>query len=168
MKLYFLPLLLTMVTGCGIFTPREITTQPLVTDQKETNDPFGFSQLLAGTVKSFSRHSWQDFFHDECEYFNLALSSTSIDRGVLISYLLQQHELYPDVVVTWERSGNEQYGPDKIVLFNVKYTVRQSNEIDSILFEGKSDFELVKDASSVWKIILWRDFTEKPFFSIGR
>lgn len=153
---------LIIAGSCGIFTPREISTLPAV---NETNDPFLFAQLLQGTGETFSRYTWQEYFHAECRYSNVTLTGATYSRDMLINYLLQQRELFPKAVVTWQRTEEVLRDVNKLVLVNVAYTITSSDNDGSLNFTGSSDFELVRDASSAWKIVLWRDYADTSFFS---
>lgn len=152
-------LMVWYIGSCGIFTPRKITVTP---SENEAGDPFMFESLLEGTGETFSVYNWQEYFYNECQYQNITLTGTVYSRDALINHLLQQHELYPDILVTWEKTEEVIREVDRIVLTNVTYSV---TDADTVLFSGSSDFEIVRDTESLWTIRYWRDYADQPFFS---
>lgn len=160
--LFFIIMMVVFSPGCGVFTPREITTEPA---EKDSDDPFMLSALLEGTGETFSRHQWLNFFNNDCQYTNVSLTGTVYEREVLVNYLLQQHELFPDIFVTWTRTEEVIRDVDHILLSNVTYTITEPGSSDTALFSGTSDFTLVRDQASVWTIIHWRDYSVHAFFS---
>jgi len=156
-------LLCPLFLMCGIFSPRDITTQPAV---NESEDPFMFRKLLEGTSEMFSKYTWQDFFNPDCEYTNVTLSGTvNCTRETLVNHLLQLFDLYPDVTVNWQRTVDVVRDVDRIQVNQVSYTVNSSHFTDPPLYSGSSDFVLVRDASSVWRIQQWKDYSDQSFFS---
>jgi hypothetical protein len=162
--LYFIIIITNLFVMCGVFSPREITTQPAVDNQ--TVDPFGFSMLLEGTGAMFSRFAWQEFFHSDLQYTNIHLGSDVYTKDALVNHLQQQIEFFPDVRVTWSEPQSFSQNADKITLSNVAYTIADSSAPDVALFSGSSDFEIVRDATvSIWHIITWKDLSDSSFFS---
>jgi hypothetical protein len=155
---------MNLCIACGVFTPREIATQPAV--QTETVDPFGLSRLLEGTGATFSRFAWQEFFHLNLKYTNVNIGSDEYTKEALVNHLQQQLDVSPGIMVTWEEPQSVSQEADRITLTNVVYVVTDSSASDRALFSGSSDFEIIRDASaSVWRIIIWKDLSANSFFS---
>lgn len=153
-----------LVVSCGLFTPREITTEPA--DPSTPSDPFGFTMLLQGTGETFERHSWQDYFLDGFEYVNIYAAGTVYGKERIVSRLLQVLDLDSSISVVWSKPENTFRDEQTIILKNVAYTITSSVIKDSVLFTGNCDFEIVKESiTRLWRIKYWKDFSQVQFFS---
>jgi hypothetical protein len=155
-----------VILNCGIFTPRDSFELP-VTTPVDTPDYFNFGRLLRNTEYTFTRLDWYELFHDNLEYTVIRTSSTDrFSQLELINWLLQQHDIYPAVTVTWVRNTEPDDELDTLFLNDVSYTIVDPKDPDVVLFQGDSRFKIIRGNDKIWRILKWTDSpVGTPFFA---
>ena len=149
---------------CGVFTPRDDFEEPL--NDKTADDYFNFQHLMTGTGEEFTKLDLYELFDEHFKYTNIRLANIDYMKSEMINFLSQQHERFPEYKVSWEKKDKPLRNIDTITMNNVWYTITEPEHSDSVLYSGNCGFIIVRDLSSVWRLIRWTDEpADQSFFS---
>jgi len=161
-KVFFLYLLI--LTGCGIFSPRDEFEKPSKDSTKE--DSFNFSSLIGGTGYRFSNPgNLNELFSDD--FFYKDINSGEHVRYTKNRLITCLEQLKIDSVVWSKGNGERRIQGDSIFINNFEYSVFIPGVYDLAAYSGISNFRIVKIDMS-WYIASWTDIPSseaKSFFA---
>jgi hypothetical protein len=153
-----------VISGCGIFVPRDNFENPLFPNDK-TSDPFNFNELMKSIGAGGANNINLNELFEESFYYNIRGDENRIGKDIFINNLKTQKARYPDLSVKWEISIYPS-GDKEMLVRDVKYSIFLDS--DTILdYSGRSEFLIVKIDS--WKFQGWTDIPDegnkKSFFT---
>ncbi|KMQ51022.1 hypothetical protein CHISP_2164 [Chitinispirillum alkaliphilum] len=143
--------------GCNMFNLLE-PEYPDSDGLRFSEDPFNFSQILAGSGEHLKTQNYEELFSEDF-LFESSAFSVVYTKDKLLEIL--EHLTVNSFDIEWS-SGAANYRGDALILSGVEYDVY----INGVLsYSGTAEFRLIKGLE--WKIEHWKDIPydeSNPFF----
>ena len=150
------PVLLLLLSSCGIFSPR-LSETPEVSGRV---DPLNFSAIMDGTGERLTKLRYEDLFRDDVFYEDF--NTVPYTKSQLIQRLQQIQIQDTMIQVKWKRGDFwKSAGNDTIKLSGLKYSIFPDGDTTIAPADsGSSNFIVVRDRD--WLISQWIDVPARP------
>jgi hypothetical protein len=156
-----------VLSGCGIFTPRDNFENPLAPNDKNTGS-FSFNELMKFVGIEGLNNSDLDELFDFNFSYNIRADENNIDKVIFIANLKAKNIQYPKLTVKWEKTIQPSTDNNEISFREVKYSIYLYSDTILSAYTGKSHI-IIRKIENTWKIFKWTDIPDETdknsFFS---